>query len=242
MASNASVRTAVKATMGRALRETGVALKSASGQMEIYASHRSTMIWNGIKPFKTNDTFIAPTATVIGNVTNWDQSSVWYNAVIRGDAHPISIGFSSNVQDRCVVSTLPEKVTTLESGFPPVCHIGHYVSVGAGSVLNSCWIDDLVVIGEKCTIMEGALVEKESIVESGSVVPAYARIPSGERWGGNPAVFIEKLDGEAKEGIKAKAEGIVEQAGEHYLEFLPVGSSYLHLEDLVKKGVTVTKG
>jgi len=120
--------------------------------------------------------------------------------------------------------------------------VGHYVTVGAGSVLTSCWIDDLVVIGEKCTVMEGALVEKESILEAGSVVPAYARIPSGERWGGNPAQFIEKIDGEVKDGIKASAEAVAEQAAEHILEFLPYGSSYLHLEELEKKGVTTTRG
>lgn len=109
-------------------------------------------------------------------------------------------------------------------------------------MLTSCWIDDLVVIGEKCTIMEGALVEKESILEAGSVVPAYARIPSGERWGGNPAQFIEKIDGGVKEEIKSTAEGVAEQAAEHILEFLPYGNSYLHLEELAKKGVTATKG
>ena len=59
------------------------------------------------KPFQTNDTFIAPTASVIGNVTNWDESSVWYNAVVRADSgFPITIGFLSNVQEGAVVTTL----------------------------------------------------------------------------------------------------------------------------------------
>lgn len=236
-----SVKTAIKATVGRALRETGVALKHASG-MEIYATHRPSMMFGGVKPFKTNDTFIAPTATVIGDVTNWDSSSVWYGAVVRGDCHPVTIGFTSNIQDRCVLTTLPKKVEALETGFPPVCHVGHFVNVGAGSVLTSCWIDDLVTIGEKCTIMEGALVEKESILEPGTVVPAYARIPSGERWGGNPAEFIEKVDSASKESIQGKAEGIAEQAAEHIIEFLPYGNSYLHLEELNKEGTPTTRG
>jgi len=200
------------------------------------------MMFLGVSPFKTNDTFIAPSASVIGNVTNWDESSVWYGAVVRGDSHPITIGFASNVQDRAVVQTVSGKKETLDSGFPPVCHIGHYVSVGAGSVLVSCRIEDLVDIGEKCTIMEGALVESNSILESGSVVHANARIPSGQRWGGNPAQFIEDLDDEAKDGIKSKAESIQKQSIEHILEFLPYGNGYLHLEEIEAAGKDAMKG
>lgn len=234
--------TALRATIGRALRETGAALKHASG-MEIFSTHRASMMFQGVKPFQTNDTFIAPSASVIGDVTNWDESSVWYGAVVRADSsHPIVIGFSSNIQDRTVVTTSPKSKEVLDSGFPPVCHIGHYVSVGAGSVLKSCYIDDIVDIGDKCTIMEGALVEKESILEPGSVVPAYARIPAGQRWGGNPAQFIAELNGEEKAGIKEKAEKIHSSATEHILEFLPIGNTYVHLEELEKEGIKATKG
>lgn len=200
------------------------------------------MMFMGNKPFKTNDTFIAPSASVIGNVTNWDQSSVWYGAVVRADSHPITIGFSSNVQDRAVVSTVSPKVKSLKSGFPPVCHIGHYVSVGAGSVLTSCRIEDLVEIGDKCVIGEGAVVESNVILEAGTVVPAYSRIPSGQRWGGNPAQYIGDLDEEEKGHIQAHAEKIELQAAEHIVEFLPYGNTYLHLEELEKKGVQATQG
>lgn len=233
--SGKAIATAVKASVGRAARESGAALKYAGGA-EIFSSHRSSMMFNGVKPFKTNDTFIAPSATVVGNVTNWDESSVWYGAVVRGDSHPISIGFCSNVQDRAVIHTVSAKKEILDTGFPPVCNIGHFVSVGAGSVLVSCQIDDYVNIGEKCTIMEGAVVQSHSILEPGSVVPAGGLIPSGQRWGGNPIKFIETLGGEAKEGIKAKAVETQKQAAEHLLEFLPYGTSYVQLEDLEKAG------
>jgi len=237
MASSGSVR----AVVGRGLRETGAALKEASG-MEIFTRHRAIMNFMGVKPFKTNDTFIAPSASVIGNVTSWDESSVWYGAVVRGDSHPITIGFSSNVQDRAVVNTLSSKVETMESGFPPVCHIGHYVSVGAGSVLLSCRVEDYVEIGEKCTIMEGSLIESKVILEPGTVVPAYARIPSGQRWGGNPAQFMENLSDEDKDHIQGHAEQIHIQAQEHLLEFLPIGNTHVHLEQLEAEGTKVTQG
>ena len=98
---------------------------------QIFTRHRPSMTFWGKKPFKTNDTFIAPSASVIGNVTNWDESSVWYGAVVRGDNHPITIGFKSNIGDRAVLSTVSSKVTELASGFPSVLSIGHFVSVGA---------------------------------------------------------------------------------------------------------------
>uniref|UniRef100_A0A7S4JY93 Dynactin subunit 6 n=1 Tax=Odontella aurita TaxID=265563 RepID=A0A7S4JY93_9STRA len=232
----------VKAVVGRGLREAGAKLRQAGGA-EIFTRHRPKVIFNGIKPFETNDTFIAPTASVIGDVTNWDESSVWFGAVVRADSgHPITIGFSSNVQDRAVLNTLPASVENMETGFPPICHVGHYVSVGAGSVLVSCRVEDIVDIGEKCTIMEGAIVEGEVILEAGTVVPPYARIPSGQRWGGNPAKFISNLNSDEKGGIKAKAERIHITASEHQVEFLPVGSTYLHLEDLEKKGTQTVQG
>ncbi|KAI2490168.1 carnitine dehydratase [Fragilaria crotonensis] len=189
MASSSSI----KAVVGRALREAGVALKQNVG-VEFFTRHRPIMTFYGSEPFITNDTFIAPSASVIGE-------------------------------------------GTLETGFPPITHIGHYVSVGAGSVLTSCRIDDVVIIGEKCTIMEGSLVESYVILEPGTVVPAYARIPSGQKWGGNPAKCIADITGDERDSIQAKARKIYEQAYEHMVEFLPVGNSYLHLEDLEKKGV-----
>lgn len=185
------------------------------------------------KPFKTNDTYVAPNAVVIGDVINWDESSVMHNAVIRADSgHVITIGFSSTIQDGAVVYTLPESRATLETGFPPVVHIGHYVDVGAGSVLISCHIDHLCIIGEKCTILEGAIVETKVILEPGTVVPAYARIPSGQRWGGNPARFIEELNGDEIDQIQFHAEKQHTFSKQYWYEVLPWGHTYAHLEDL----------
>lgn len=241
---------------------------------QVFTRHRPTMAFLNQIPFKTNDTFIAPTASVIGNVTNWDESSVWYNAVVRADSgFPITIGYLSNVQEGAVVTTLPDSrnsVATdplknvgashsnatgegvvaaggetgkvLETGFPPVTHIGHFCSIGSGSVLVSCRIDDFVDVGDKCTILEGAWVESHVILEPGSVVPAYTRIPSGGRWGGNPIKFLGELGDGAKDSIEQKARGRGVMAKEHAIEFLPVGSTYLHLEDLEREGKTAIQG
>lgn len=130
----------------------------------------------------------------------------------------------------------------LDTGFPPDTKIGHYVSVGAGSVLISCRVDDFCDIGDKCTILEGAWIESQVILEPGSVVPPYTRIPSGGRWGGNPIKCLGQLGDGEKDGIKNKAMGRGVMAKEHAVEFLPVGSTYLHLEDLEREGKTVIGG
>jgi len=210
-------------------------LRDEGGGLEIISRHRPQMTFLGQSPFVTNDTFIAPTASVIGEVTNWDQSSVWYGAVVRADSsHPITIGFTSSIGEGSVVTTL-RKNGTLDTGFPPITHIGHYVTIGAGSVLKSCRVDDLVVIGEKCTILEGAVVESNVILEPGTVVPAYSYIPSGQKWAGNPAKYVAPVTTDEAENIKRTSLEIHQRAKEHLTEFLPVGSTYLHLEELEKQ-------
>lgn len=217
------------------MREAGNVMKEKAGTLEIISRHRPLMTFLGQSPFVTNDTFIAPTASVIGEVTNWDQSSVWYGAVVRADSsHPITVGFTSSIGEGSVVTTL-KKNETLSTGFPPVTHIGHYVTVGSGCILKSCRVDDLVVIGEKCTILEGAVIESNVMLEPGTVVPSYALIPSGQKWGGNPAKFVANLTGDESEDIKKISLETHQRAKEHLLEFLPVGNTYLHLEDLERK-------
>eukprot|EP00934_Nitzschia_sp_Nitz4_P001044 Nitzschia sp. Nitz4//scaffold111_size72815//42428//43594//NITZ4_005792-RA/size72815-processed-gene-0.55-mRNA-1//1//CDS//3329533186//1044//frame0 len=226
--------------VARGMRQAGAVLREQGGA-EIFSRHRPVMTFLGITPFVTNDTFIAPTASVIGEVTNWDRSSVWYGAVVKADSsHPITIGFNSSIGEGSVVTTLP-KNATLATGFPPICHIGHYVTVGANSVLKSCRVDDLVVIGEKCTILEGAMIEANVILEPGTVVPPYARITPG-KWAGNPAAFVGPLDPDEENNIKRTSVEIQEKAKEHLTEFLPVGYTYVQLEELERQHADVKQG
>jgi len=225
----------VKSVVSKGLRQAGNTLREEAGMLEIISRHRPKMTFLGQSPFVTNDTFIAPTASVIGEVTNWDQSSVWYGAVVRADSsHPITIGFTSSVGEGSVVTTL-KKNGTLTTGFPPVTHIGHYVTIGGGSVLKSCRIDDLVVIGEKCTILEGSVFESNVILEPGTVVQPYSYIPSGQKWGGNPAKFIANVTADEAEQAKKISLEIHQRAKEHLTEFLPVGNTYVHLEELERQ-------
>lgn len=220
--------------LGRALREAGAALKRA-GETEFFARHRPILQFNGSRPFQTNDTFVAPSASVIGDVTNWDKSSIWYKAVVRADSdHSITIGFSSSVGEGSVLKTLPAGAE-LETGLPADTYVGHYVTIGSGCVLKSCRIDDLVVIGDKCTILEGSIVGSNCILEPGTVVMPYQHIPSGQKWAGNPAQYIADLSIGEKEDVQLKAEQVHTVALDHILEFLPHGFTYVHLEELEKK-------
>jgi carbonic anhydrase/acetyltransferase-like protein (isoleucine patch superfamily) len=205
--------------------------------LQIISRHRPTMRFNGRAPFVPNDAYVAPTASVIGNVTLWDESIVWYKAVLRADAgHKIFLGHKSSVGEGSVVKTLPASVQHLPTtGFPPDTRIGHYVTIGAGCVITSCRIEDLVVVGDKCTLLPGCLLESHSMLESGSVVLPDQRIPSGQKWGGNPATFISELTPEEVESIENKGEKMALLAEEHYMEFLPFGYSYVHLEELERE-------
>jgi len=232
-----STGSGLRPAIGRSLREAGARLRE-SGSDEIFMRHRSRVTFNGVKPFQTNDTFIAPNATVIGDVTNWDRSVIWYNSVVRADSfHPIEIGFASSIGNGCTVTTVSASQSLLKTGFAPECRIGHYVVVGDGCSLKSCFLDDLVTVGDKCIIGEGAVVESKTILESGTVVPPYARIPSGQVWGGNPAKYVRDLtETEANVQVqKAKCKDIHEIARDHILELLPIGFSYVHLEELEKQ-------
>lgn len=168
-------------------------------------------------------------------MTSWDQSSIWYKAVVRADSpnSSITLGFTSSIGEGSVVLTeLPSVESLPETGFPPDTHIGHYVTIGAGCVLKSCRIDDLVILGDKCVVLQGALVEHHSVLEPGTVVMPFQRIPTGQKWGGNPAKYIADLTPSETEAIQDKAEKIHIQASEQLAEFLPYGNTYVHLEEL----------
>ena len=165
---------------GKCLRETGQALDRLGSRAmgdhisfrETWSRHRKLMNLYNKRPVVAVDTFVAPNASVIGDVNIGDKSSVWYGAVIRGDVNKIQIGSLTNIQDRVVVhASKPNK----DGGFPTTTTIGDYVTIGHGAVLSSCVIENNVLIGPNALILDGALVESNSIVEPGSVVPPGRR-------------------------------------------------------------------
>lgn len=141
-------------------------------------------------------------AKVVGDVTLGDNVGIWYNAVVRGDEAPISIGERSNVQDNCVVHVSEGK---------PVS-IGKNVSVGHGAIIHGCTIDDNVIIGMGAIVLNGAHIKANSLVGAGALVTENKEFPEGSLIIGSPAKAIRQLSEEEIEGIYDNADEYVNLA------------------------------
>jgi len=143
--------------------------------------------------------FIAPTATVIGDVTLGKDTGIWFGAVLRGDRDRIEIGDGSNVQDNAVVHT--------SRGFP--ARIGREVSVGHGAILHGCTIGDRVLVGMGAIVMNGAVVGEDSIIAAGAVVTEGTTIPPGSVVMGVPGKVVKEATAAQKENIRKNAESYI---------------------------------
>lgn len=221
--------------LGRCIRETGQALDrvgmragNSEAFKEAFSRHRTVMGIFDKTPDISHDCWVAPSASVVGEVDICTQSSVWYNTVLRADVNEISIGGCTNIQDGTVVNVSKAN----PAGYPASTFIGHYVTVEPGCSLFSCTVEDHCLIGTGSIICDGALVEKNAMVAPGSVVQAGRRIPSGQLWAGNPAAYVRDLTEEEIDGMRLKAEEISALAESHKHEFLPVGTAYRHAEEM----------
>ena len=150
--------------------------------------------------------FVAPNAVIIGNVHLAAQSSVWYNAVLRGDTDTIDIGPRSNVQDGVVIHVDPGK---------PCC-IGAGVTIGHRAVVHGAFVEDDVLIGIGAIILSGAQIGHDCVIGAGTVVTGRTVIPPGSMVLGVPGRVVRPLTDEEKQSIRT--------AAEHYVEF---GAAYL---------------
>ncbi len=152
---------------------------------------------NGKEPSIGKNCFLAPTATIIGDVVIGDNSSIWFNAVIRGDVNEIRIGKNTNVQDNVTIHCTYQKYGT---------YIGNFVTIGHNSVIHGCVIEDLVLVGMGSIIMDGAVVESGVIIGAGAVVTPGTRLKSGYIYGGVPAKPLKEISPEeVKEQLKEQA-------------------------------------
>jgi carbonic anhydrase/acetyltransferase-like protein (isoleucine patch superfamily) len=220
---------------GRCLRETGQALDRVGLRAlekplykEPFSRHRNVMNLYEQHPDISPDCFVAPNASVIGNVAMGRKASVWYGAVVRGDMNQVEVGPYSVVGDRAVLHT----TKSVEGKPAAICKVGAYVQVGPGAVLQSCIVEDRAKIGAGAVVMEGALVEEYAQVAEGAVVHPGRRIPKGQLWAGNPAVFVRNLSQTEMAAHEPEAEESADLAGEHAHEFLPYTTAYQQAEAL----------
>lgn len=146
-----------------------------------------------IHPKWGDNSFIAPNATIVGDVTMGDNCSVWFNAVIRGDVNTITIGNDTNIQDGAVIHATYLKAST---------HIGNRVSVGHNAIVHGCKVKDHVLIGMGAIVMDHAVVEECCIIAAGAVVLENTICESGFLYAGMPAKKIKPLTDEQKALLK----------------------------------------
>lgn len=151
---------------------------------------------NNILPQFGTDCFIAPNATITGDVVCGDRCSFWFNAVVRGDVHQIRIGDSTNIQDGAVIHCTHQRASVL---------IGSRVTIGHQAMIHGCTIEDDVLIGMGAIILDHALVGKECIVAAGAVVLEKSILESGYLYAGIPAKKIKPLTDEQRAGIQKTA-------------------------------------
>ncbi|KAL2902080.1 Gamma carbonic anhydrase 1 mitochondrial [Bienertia sinuspersici] len=202
-------------TMGRAvytvgfwIRETGQALDRLGCRLqgnyffkEQLSRHRTLMNVFDKKPLVDKEAFVAPSASIIGDVQIGRNSSIWYGCVLRGDVNYISIGSGTNIQDNSLVHVAKTNV----SGKVQPTIIGDNVT-------------DEAFIGTGATVLDGVVVEKYAMVAAGALVRQNARIPCGEVWAGNPAKFVRKLTEEEMSSISQSANNYSNLAQVHAAE------------------------
>jgi carbonic anhydrase/acetyltransferase-like protein (isoleucine patch superfamily) len=156
--------------------------------------------FRGTKPKISSDAYVSPSATLIGDVEVGAGSSIWENAVLRGDMGRIRVGRHSSVQDSC----------TIHTDIDGQCIVGDFVTVGHNAVIHGSIVHDYVIVGMNSTLLEGSEVGPNSVVAAGSVVLEGERTPPKVLLAGVPAKPIRNLDDSDLAAIKYAAEAYVE--------------------------------
>ena len=138
------------------------------------------------RPVVSETAFVAPNATLVGDVSVGAGAGIFYGTVVRGDRSPLRIGANSNLQDNVTVHSDPEHPTT----------IGERVSVGHGAVVHGCTLEDDVLVGMNATVLNGAVVGSGSLIAAGAVVLEGTEVPPGSLVAGVPGKVRRKLTGE----------------------------------------------
>jgi gamma-carbonic anhydrase len=162
--------------------------------------------YRGIVPTIAGDVFVAPTASVIGDVEIGAGSGIWFSAVVRGDTNCIRIGERTNLQDGAVIHGDPGPFST---------HIGSEVVVGHGAILHGCTVEDGCLIGMGARILNGAVVESGAVVAAGALVAPGKRVKGGEMWAGSPARFVRPVKDGEREAMAAGVANYVRLAREY---------------------------
>jgi carbonic anhydrase/acetyltransferase-like protein (isoleucine patch superfamily) len=154
------------------------------------------------RPVLGQGVYIATGAVVLGDVAIGDFSSVWYNAVVRGDINRIAIGHHTNIQDNSVLHLADE--------FP--CILGDYVTVGHSAIVHACTVGNEVLVGMGATILDGAVIGDQSLIGAGSLITMGMQVPAGSMLMGRPARIVRTLAPEERGQLRYWADKYVANA------------------------------
>ena len=172
--------------------------------------------YEGVTPQIEPNVLLCPGAMVVGRVKIGEGSSVWYNAVIRGDVHDVAIGRYTSIQDGTLIHEDSGRGSGLEGGLPTV--VGDYVTVGHGVILHACRVEDYALIGMGAIVMDGAVIGKGSVVGAGALVTKNTVIPPFSVVLGSPAKVVKTLP-----------ESSLDQRREQALHYYGLGQDHLRM-------------
>ena len=158
-------------------------------------------------PTLAKNVWIAQGASVIGRTSIGEDSSIWFGCVVRGDVHRIEIGARTSIQDLSMVHVTHHKKEDMSDGHPTL--IGDDVTVGHRVMLHGCTIEDACLIGMSATILDGAVIGKESIVGASSLVTKNKVFPPRSLIMGSPAKWIRELTQDEVDELYASAKRYV---------------------------------
>jgi carbonic anhydrase/acetyltransferase-like protein (isoleucine patch superfamily) len=146
---------------------------------------------NGLSPEIPESCFIAPNATIVGDVIMGEACSVWFNAVVRGDVNSIRMGNKVNIQDGACIHATYQKTKV---------NLGNNVSIGHNAIVHGCTVHDNVLIGMGAIVMDNAEIGSNSIIAAGAVVLENTKVEAGTIYAGVPAKKVKNISPELIRG------------------------------------------
>ena len=141
--------------------------------------------YRGILPSLHATTYVADTATVIGDTHVGEHSSIWFGCVVRGDVNEIRIGERTNIQDLTMIHCAERGQGT---------YLGNDITVSHSAVLHACTVEDGAFIGIQACVMDDCIVEKGAMVAAGALLTPGKRVKAGEVWAGSPAKKLRDIN------------------------------------------------
>jgi carbonic anhydrase/acetyltransferase-like protein (isoleucine patch superfamily) len=138
----------------------------------------------GIQPEIPESCFVAPNATIVGDVVMGESCSVWFNAVVRGDVNSIRMGNKVNIQDGACIHATYEKTKV---------HLGNNVSIGHNAIVHGCTVHDNVLIGMGAIVMDNVEIGSNTIIAAGAVVLENTKVEPGTIYAGVPAKKVKNI-------------------------------------------------